>query len=86
MVPPHTFSAKRTRTIRRLTRFLMPLALAAAACGCARTASKAGRTTAFVRAVEATEALEQGRAKPGDLVCFVGLGSGLNWGAILYRC
>jgi 3-oxoacyl-[acyl-carrier-protein] synthase-3 len=45
-----------------------------------------GNTTAATIPIAFHEALEQGRAKPGDLVCFVGLGSGLNWGAILYRC
>jgi len=47
---------------------------------------KYGNTTAATIPIAFHEALEQGRAKPGDLVCFVGLGSGLNWGAILYRC
>ena len=45
-----------------------------------------GNTTAATIPIAYHEALEQGRAKPGDLICFVGLGSGLNWGAILYRC
>ncbi len=45
-----------------------------------------GNTTAGTIPIAFHEALDQGRAKPGDLVCFVGLGSGLNWGAILYRC
>ncbi len=45
-----------------------------------------GNTTAGTIPIAYHEALEQGRAKEGDLVCFVGLGSGLNWGAILYRC
>ena len=45
-----------------------------------------GNTTAGTIPIAYHEALEQGRAKPGDLVAFVGLGSGLNWGAILYRC
>ncbi len=45
-----------------------------------------GNTTAGTIPIAFHEALEQGRSKPGDLVCVVGLGSGLNWGAILYRC
>ena len=45
-----------------------------------------GNTTAGTIPIAFHEALEQGRAKPGDLVAFVGLGSGLNWGAVLYRC
>jgi 3-oxoacyl-[acyl-carrier-protein] synthase-3 len=47
---------------------------------------KYGNTTAATIPIAYHEALEQGRVAPGDLVCFVGLGSGLNWGAILYRC
>jgi 3-oxoacyl-[acyl-carrier-protein] synthase-3 len=45
-----------------------------------------GNTTAGTIPIAFHEALDQGRAKPGDLVAFVGLGSGLNWGAVLYRC
>jgi 3-oxoacyl-[acyl-carrier-protein] synthase-3 len=45
-----------------------------------------GNTTAGTIPIAYHEALEQGRVKPGDLVAFVGLGSGLNWGAVLYRC
>jgi len=45
-----------------------------------------GNTTAGTIPIAFHEALEQDRVKPGDLVAFVGLGSGLNWGAILYRC
>ncbi len=44
-----------------------------------------GNTTAGTIPIAFHEALESGRAKPGDLVCFVGLGSGLNWGAVLCR-
>ncbi|HHQ48358.1 MAG TPA: ketoacyl-ACP synthase III [Acidobacteria bacterium] len=44
-----------------------------------------GNTTAGTIPIAFHEAVEQGRAKPGDLVCFVGLGSGLNWGAVLCR-
>jgi 3-oxoacyl-[acyl-carrier-protein] synthase-3 len=47
---------------------------------------KYGNTTAATIPIALHEALEQGRAKAGDLIAFVGLGSGLNWGAILYRC
>lgn len=31
------------------------------------------------------ELLRDGRVKPGDLLCFLGLGAGLNWGAALMR-
>jgi len=47
---------------------------------------KYGNTTAATIPMAFHEARLAGRAKPGDLVCFVGLGSGLNWGAALYRC
>jgi 3-oxoacyl-[acyl-carrier-protein] synthase-3 len=44
-----------------------------------------GNTTAATIPLAYHEARQQGRVKEGDLVCFVGLGSGLNWGAVLYR-
>jgi 3-oxoacyl-[acyl-carrier-protein] synthase-3 len=44
-----------------------------------------GNTTAATIPIAFHEARQQGRVKDGDLVCFVGLGSGLNWGAVLYR-
>jgi len=47
---------------------------------------KYGNTTAATIPMAFHEARKAGRTKPGDLVCFVGLGSGLNWGAALYRC
>jgi len=46
---------------------------------------KYGNTTAATIPIALHEAIEEGRVKPGDLLCFVGLGSGLNWGAVLYR-
>jgi 3-oxoacyl-[acyl-carrier-protein] synthase-3 len=45
-----------------------------------------GNTTAATIPIAFHEARQQGRVKDGDLVCFVGLGSGLNWGAVLHRC
>ena len=45
-----------------------------------------GNTTAATIPMAFHEARRAGKARPGDLVCFVGLGSGLNWGAVLYRC
>lgn len=45
-----------------------------------------GNTTAATIPMAYHEARRAGRAQPGDLVCFVGLGSGLNWGGVLYRC
>ncbi len=47
---------------------------------------KYGNTTAGTIPIAFHEARDQGLIKPGDLVCFVALGSGLNWGSILYRC
>jgi len=47
---------------------------------------KYGNTTAATIPMAFHEAKLAGRVNPGDLVCFVGLGSGLNWGAVLYRC
>jgi 3-oxoacyl-[acyl-carrier-protein] synthase-3 len=44
-----------------------------------------GNTTAATIPIALHEAVEQGRITSGDLVCFVALGSGLNWGAALYR-
>ncbi len=45
-----------------------------------------GNTTAATIPMAFHEARQAGHGEPGDLVCFVGLGSGLNWGAVLYRC
>ena len=45
-----------------------------------------GNTTAATIPMAFHEAKRAGHGKPGDLVCFVGLGSGLNWGTVLYRC
>jgi 3-oxoacyl-[acyl-carrier-protein] synthase-3 len=47
---------------------------------------KYGNTTAATIPIAFHEARQAGLVKQGDLVAFVGLGSGLNWGAILYRC
>jgi 3-oxoacyl-[acyl-carrier-protein] synthase-3 len=44
-----------------------------------------GNTTAGTIPIAYHEARAAGRISDGDLVCFIGLGSGLNWGAILYR-
>jgi 3-oxoacyl-[acyl-carrier-protein] synthase-3 len=45
-----------------------------------------GNTTAATIPLAYHEARQAGHGRPGDLVCFVGLGSGLNWGGVLYRC
>jgi 3-oxoacyl-[acyl-carrier-protein] synthase III len=44
-----------------------------------------GNTTAATIPIALHEAIRAGRVKRGDLLCFVALGSGLNWGAVLYR-
>ncbi len=44
-----------------------------------------GNTTAGTLPILYHECLLDGRIKPGMLVCFTALGSGLHWGAALYR-
>jgi 3-oxoacyl-[acyl-carrier-protein] synthase-3 len=44
-----------------------------------------GNTTAGTLPILLHECLRDGRIKPGMLVCFTALGSGLHWGAALYR-
>ena len=44
-----------------------------------------GNTTAATIPIALHEAWQAGRVHDGDLLCFVALGSGLNWGANLYR-
>jgi 3-oxoacyl-[acyl-carrier-protein] synthase-3 len=44
-----------------------------------------GNTTAGTLPILFHECLSDGRIKPGMLVCFTALGSGLHWGAALYR-
>ncbi len=44
-----------------------------------------GNTTAATLPMAFHEARRARDLKPGDLVCFVALGSGLSWGAALYR-
>ncbi|MCP4902879.1 MAG: 3-oxoacyl-ACP synthase, partial [bacterium] len=44
-----------------------------------------GNTTAATIPIALHEVREKSLIKDGDLVAFVGLGSGLNWGAVLYR-
>ncbi len=45
-----------------------------------------GNTTAATLPIAFHEARTARDLKPGSLVCFVAVGSGLNWGAALYRC
>jgi 3-oxoacyl-[acyl-carrier-protein] synthase-3 len=47
---------------------------------------KYGNTTAATLPIAFHEAKTARGLGTGDLVCFVALGSGLNWGAALYRC
>jgi len=44
-----------------------------------------GNTTAGTLPILYHELVESGRIKPGMLICFTALGSGLHWGAALYR-
>ncbi len=44
-----------------------------------------GNTTAATIPIAFDEARRAGRVRSGELACFVALGSGLNWGAVLYR-
>jgi len=44
-----------------------------------------GNTTAATIPIALDECRKAGRIKPGNLVCFVGLGSGFHWGAALMR-
>jgi 3-oxoacyl-[acyl-carrier-protein] synthase-3 len=44
-----------------------------------------GNTTAGTLPILFHECLTDGRIRPGMLVCFTALGSGLHWGAALYR-
>lgn len=47
---------------------------------------KYGNTTAATLPMAFHEARTARNLQSGDLVCFVALGGGLNWGAALYRC
>jgi len=44
-----------------------------------------GNTSAATIPVALTEALEEGRIKPGDNVAFTAFGGGLSWGSAVYR-
>jgi 3-oxoacyl-[acyl-carrier-protein] synthase-3 len=44
-----------------------------------------GNTTAGTLPILLHELVAEGRVKPGMLLCFTALGSGLHWGAALYR-
>lgn len=46
---------------------------------------KYGNTTAASIPIALSEALEQGKIKDGDLVCFAAFGSGFTWGSALIR-
>ena len=46
---------------------------------------KYGNTTAATIPIAYDECRKAGKIKQGDLVCFVGLGSGFHWGAALMR-
>ena len=44
-----------------------------------------GNTTAGTLPILLHECIQSGRLKPGMLIAFSALGSGLHWGAALYR-
>jgi 3-oxoacyl-[acyl-carrier-protein] synthase-3 len=44
-----------------------------------------GNTSAATVPVALTEALEDGRINPGDVVVFTAFGGGLTWGSVVYR-
>jgi 3-oxoacyl-[acyl-carrier-protein] synthase III len=44
-----------------------------------------GNTSAATIPVALTEALEQGRVRPGDNIVFTAFGGGLSWGSAVYR-
>ena len=44
-----------------------------------------GNTSAATVPVALTEALEDGRISPGDIVVFTAFGGGLTWGSVVYR-
>ena len=46
---------------------------------------KYGNTTAATIPIALDECRKSGRLRPGELVCFVGLGAGFHWGAALMR-
>jgi 3-oxoacyl-[acyl-carrier-protein] synthase-3 len=46
---------------------------------------KYGNTTAATIPIALDECRKAGRIKPGNLVCFVGLGAGFHWGSALLR-
>jgi hypothetical protein len=45
-----------------------------------------GNTTSATIPIALDEVLEKGMLKSGDNVMFIGLGAGLTWGGVLYRC
>ncbi|WP_128548408.1 3-oxoacyl-ACP synthase III family protein [Larkinella soli] len=51
----------------------------------ANNIQKYGNTTAASIPIALTEAWEQGRVKPGDLVCMAAFGSGFTWASALIR-
>jgi len=44
-----------------------------------------GNTTAGSIPIALSEAIDDGRVQPGDLVCLAGFGAGFTWGAVLIR-
>ena len=44
-----------------------------------------GNTSAATIPIALTEALEEGRIKPGNVIVFVAFGGGLTWGGVAVR-
>lgn len=44
-----------------------------------------GNTSAASIPIALSEALSEGRVKPGDTIVFVGFGAGLSWGAVVWK-
>jgi 3-oxoacyl-[acyl-carrier-protein] synthase-3 len=47
--------------------------------------AKYGNTSAATIPILVDEMMRDGRLRRGQLVCFLALGAGLNWGAVLMR-
>ncbi len=44
-----------------------------------------GNTSAASIPIALSEAVRDGRVKPGDVIVFVGFGGGLSWGAVVWK-
>jgi 3-oxoacyl-[acyl-carrier-protein] synthase-3 len=44
-----------------------------------------GNTSAASIPIALSEAVRDGRVKPGNVIVFVGFGGGLSWGAVVWK-